>query len=182
MKTGKSASVLIVAIACVGLAQRLHTQSSAAAKPHVSAIEVRMIQSGEVGLPAEFQVALYEDLIQEFQKEGAFRHVYRDGDRAAANDSEVVNLDTTVKNFKAGSELERDVTTVGGATSITVHCQFKASDGTVLLERDIQGKVRLIGDNLKATDNLAKKAAKITPEIITANPVSAEAPVSQSVL
>lgn len=53
---------------------------------------------------------------------------------------------------------------MAGSTSITNHCQFKAGDGAVPLEREIAGKVRLIGDNLKATDDFAKKAAKITPE------------------
>ena len=39
--------------------------------PSSSAIEVEMIQSGEINLPAEFQVALYENLVQEVQKEEA---------------------------------------------------------------------------------------------------------------
>jgi len=123
-----------------------------------------MIQAGEISLPAEFQVALYEDLIQELQKKGGFSQVYRDGDRNAADAPDLVILHTTVTGFKQGSELKRDVTTVGGATSITVHCQFTAKDGAVLLERDIDGKVRLIGDNLKATEDFAKKAATVARE------------------
>ena len=173
MKTSKSTAILLLAWA--GVVSSLHAQSNSAAAPQLPAIEVRMVKAGEIPLPAEFQVALYEDLIQEFQKKGAFRQVYRDGDRNAANTPGVVSLYTTVKNFKQGSELERDVTTVGGATSITVLCQFKAKDGTVLLERNIQGKVRLIGDNLKATDNFAKKAAEITPESLAASTVPSDA-------
>ena len=44
-----------------------------------------MIQSDEIKLPAEFQVALYENLIQQLGKKAGFLHVYRDGDRNAAN-------------------------------------------------------------------------------------------------
>jgi hypothetical protein len=163
---------LFLAISVSGFMPLLCAQSTLVAKVDTPAIEVKMIRAGEIALPAEFQVALYEDLLQELEKEGAFSQVFRDGDRDAAKASDVVSLYATVTKFKQGSELERDVTTVGGSTLITVHCQFKAKDGAVLLERDIQGKVRLIGDNLKATDDFAKKAAKITPESFSAGTAS----------
>jgi len=156
--------VFLVALGTLTVVSPLGAQSTPVAKEDTPAIEVKMIQLGDVALPAEFQVALYENLVEEFQKQGAFRKVYRDGDRGATHSSNVLSLYTTVTNFKEGSQLERDVTTVAGSTSITIHCQFKAGDGAVLLERDIEGKVRLIGDNLKATDDFAKKAAKITPK------------------
>ncbi len=57
--------------------------------------------------------------------------------------------------------------TVSGATSITVHCKFTDKEGKVLLERDIDGKVRFFGDNLKATDDFAKKTAKLASEHFT---------------
>jgi hypothetical protein len=167
--TMRNASGVFLSLTILMLASPLCAQLSAVAKTETPAIEVKMIQAvGQMALPAEFQVALYEDLIQEFEKESGFSQVFRDGDRDAAKASDVVSLYATVTKFKQGSELERDVTTVGGSTLITVHCQFKAKDGAVLLERDIQGKVRLIGDNLKATDDFAKKAAKITPESLSA--------------
>jgi len=50
-----------------------------------SAIQVLMIQSDEIKLPADFQLSLYENLIQQLQKQGGFQHVYRDGDRNAAS-------------------------------------------------------------------------------------------------
>jgi len=39
----------------------------------------------------------------------------------------------------------------------------------VLLERDTTGKVRLIGDNLKATDDFAKKAATVAQETLSSD-------------
>jgi len=47
-------------------------------------VEVEMIQSDEVKLPAEFRVALYENLVQQLHRKGTFENVYRDGDRNAA--------------------------------------------------------------------------------------------------
>ena len=139
-----------------------------------AAIEVGMIQAGEISLPAEFQVALYENLVQELQKKGGFSQVYRDGDRNAADASGLVILHTTVTGFKKGSELERDVTTVAGATTITIHCQFTDKEGKVLLERDITEKVRLIGDNLKAIDDFAKKAATVARDNFSSDSVPSD--------
>src|SRR5882762_5913846 len=82
----------------------------------------------------------------------------------AANGADLVVLHSTVRGFKAGSERARQVTTVAGATSITVHCQFTSYDAKPLLERDVDGKVRFFGGNLKATYDFAKKAAHAANE------------------
>lgn len=128
-----------------------------------SAIQVAMIQSDETSVPAEFRVALYENLIGQLEKRG-FQHVYRDGDRNAASVADLVVLHSTVQRFKRGSEEARQVTTVAGATSINVHCQFTNADGQTLLERDVIGKVRFFGGNLRATYDFAKKAGRIAHE------------------
>ena len=127
----------------------------------VSAIQVLMIQSDEIKLPAEFQISLYENLIQQLEKKGGFQHVYRDGDKNAAGAADLVVLHSTVRGFKKGSEMARQVTSVTGKTSIDVHCQFSDKDGKSLLEHDLNGKVMFFGGNLRATFDLAKKAAKV---------------------
>jgi hypothetical protein len=134
------------------------------AKMKASSIKVTMIESDEIKLPAEFQVSLYEDLIQQLQKKGGFQHVYRDGDRNAAEATDLVILNSTVRGFKEGSERVRQVTTVAGATSINVHCAFTSKDGKLLLERDIKGNVRFFGGNLRATYDFAKKTAQVAHE------------------
>jgi hypothetical protein len=134
------------------------------AKINASAIQVEMIQSDEVKLPAEFQIALYENLVHQIEKQRTFQHVYRDGDRTAASAPDLVVLHSTVRGFKAGSERARQVTTVAGATSITVRCQFTGPDAKPLLTRDVKGKVRFFGGNLKATYDFAKKAAHAAHE------------------
>src|SRR5271167_750025 len=174
MKTIKRATILWTFIAGLSAAPLLCEQPHPPAGSPAAAIEVQMIQAGEISLPAEFQVALYENLVQELQKKGGFSQVYRDGDRNAADASGLVILHTTVTGFKQGSELKRDVTTVGGATSITIRCQFTDKEGKVLLERDITGKVRLTGDNLRATDDFAKKAASVAQETFSSDSTSSD--------
>ena len=174
MKTIKRAAVLLTLVTGLSAAPLLPAQPSPVVKPPAAAIEVEMIQPGEINLPAEFQVALYENLVQELQKKVGFSEVYRDGDRNASDASDLVTLHTTVIGFKQGSELKRDVTTVGGATSITIRCQFTDKEGKVLLERDITGKVRLTGDNLRATDDFAKKAASVAQETFSSDSTSSD--------
>src|ERR1700730_8468608 len=134
--------------------------SAEPAKAKASAIQVEMIRSDEIKLPAEFQISLYENLIRQLEKQGGFEHVYRDGDSRAAEAPDLVVLHSTVRCFKQGSERARRVTTVAGATSITIHCVFNSPDGKVLLEKDVNGKVWFFGGNLRATYDFAKKTAK----------------------
>jgi hypothetical protein len=136
-------------------------QTAAPPAKKVSAIQVMMIHSDEIKLPAEFQVALYEDLIQQLQQQGGFQHVYREGDREAASAADLVMLHSTVRGFKKGSEMARNVTTVAGKTSIDIHCKFTDKDGKTVLEHDLNGKVMFFGANLRATLDFAKKAAKL---------------------
>lgn len=158
-----STSSILVFLACTVLfsGSSLLGQEQHAAKLKADAIQIIMIQSDEIKLPAEFQISLYENLIQQLQKLGTFQRVYRDGDRRAENASDLVILHSTVRGFKAGSERARQVTTVAGATSITIRCQFVDRSGKSLLEREVNGKVRFFGGNLRATYDFAKKAAHV---------------------
>jgi hypothetical protein len=145
-------------------ASPLFAQENHSAKIKAAAIQVEMIQSDEIKLPAEFQVSLYENLLRQLEKQGGFEHVYRDGDRNAADAAHLVVLHSAVRGFKAGSERARRVTTVKGATSVWIRCQFTSPEGKLLLEQEINGKVRFFGGNLKATNDFAKKAAHVAHE------------------
>jgi hypothetical protein len=136
-------------------------QDASQPKINSSSIQILMVDSKEVTLPAEFQVALYENLVAEIQKTGKFKNVYRDGDRSATDAPDLVVLHSTVHGFKKGSEEERQVTTVAGATTIKIHCQITDKTGKSLLERDVTGKVRFFGGNLRATYDFGKKVAQI---------------------
>jgi hypothetical protein len=133
-----------------------------------SAIQVDMIHSDEIKLPAEFQVSMYEDLIRQLEKKGGLAHVYREGDRSATSSPGLVILRSNVTGFKEGSQRKREVTTVAGATSIKIHCVFSDQDGKTLLEADVTGKVRFFGGNLRATYDFAKATTKIVHENFSA--------------
>ena len=56
------------------------------------------------------------------------------------------------------------MTTVSGATKLTVRSQIVTREGKIVLERRVNGNVRLFGSNLRATHNLARNIAKVIKE------------------
>jgi hypothetical protein len=165
-------AIAVLLLSASAGATNAHAQAPTRPAKKASAIQVLMIQSDEIKLPAEFQISLYENLIQQLEKKGGFQHVYRDGDHNADGVTDLVILRSTVRGFKKGSEMERNVTTVAGKTSIDIHCQFTDKDGKSVLERDLNGKVRFLGGNLRATLDFAKKGAKLAHDNFAANPAS----------
>ena len=115
-------------------------------------------------IPEDTRVATYENVILQLTKTQKFQHVYRSGDRTAASMPDLVILRLIPQAFKAGSQKQREVTTVTGATSIKVKIQFASRDGKVLREKIVEGKVRFYGENLRATYDLAKKVAAVVNE------------------
>lgn len=159
----RASATICLCLCAVFLAGRSLCGERKLTKIKTAGIQVAMIQSDDNTVPAEFRVALYENLIRQLQKRG-FQHVYRDGDRNAADVLNLVVLHSTVRRFKAGSEMARQVTTVAGTTSISIHCQFITAEGQPLLEQDVTGKVHFFGGNLRATYDFAKKASRIAYE------------------
>ncbi|HJY85280.1 MAG TPA: hypothetical protein VKE24_00450 [Candidatus Acidoferrales bacterium] len=151
---------LLGALVLLGVS-RMQLEAQTPTKPGPTAIQIQMIEGEEIKLPPDFQMALYENLVQEVRRTGKFQQVYRDGDKRAAEVPDLVTLRSTVRGFKEGSARAREVTTVAGATHIKVHVELAGHDGKVLLNRDVEGKVRFFGENLRATYDFAKKVAKL---------------------
>jgi hypothetical protein len=164
MRTRFRNAVPVVSLLVLGFAGPLRAEVKQPVKKQVSAVEVKMIPSDELTLPPEFQVSLYENLIEQLRRKAVFRRVYRDGDRNAVNVADLITLECLVVKFKKGNETLREVTTIAGATSMTVRCDFRDKDGNLLLSRTITGNVRLFGGSLKGTYDFAKKAAKMADE------------------
>ena len=135
-------------------------------------VQVSKVDPGAVGLSPSFQVAIYENLLQELSKTKRFKWVLRDGDQKAANATDLLLLKTAVERYTAGSETQRAVTTVTGATKLTVHTQLSTPDGKIILERTVHGNVRFMGSNLRATYNLARNIAKTIKQSSLPEPTS----------
>ena len=157
----KRATPLILLVAVLMLAAAPAARAQKPAKFQASAVQVMFVESTEVRLPPEFQVALYENLVEEVKKTARFQKVFREGDREADGVKDAVVLRSTVHGFKEGSAMARQVTTVAGATKITVRVQMTTRDGRLIVDKDVEGNVRFFGENLRATYNFAKDVGKL---------------------
>jgi hypothetical protein len=123
-------------------------------------VQVGQVDPGNVDLAYSFQIAIYENLVVELNKTKRFQQVFRDGDLKASEVPNLLVLKTTVEKYTPGSETQRAVTTVSGATKLTVRSQLLTREGEVVLERTVNGDVRFFGSNLRATHNLVRNIAK----------------------
>jgi hypothetical protein len=122
-------------------------------------VAVDQIDSGDSGIAPEFKVAIYESLLTELAKTKQFSAVLRSGDRDANALQSLLSLRTTVESFTPGSETKRAVTTVAGATKLRVRSQLCTRERQIVFERVVDGNVRFLGGNLRATHNLAHNVA-----------------------
>ncbi|HMH12570.1 MAG TPA: hypothetical protein VK578_05635 [Edaphobacter sp.] len=122
-------------------------------------VQVDRVDPGDVGLDPSFGAAIYENLLEELAKTKQFKQLFRSGDRNANDVPSLLILKTTVQKYTPGSETRRAVTTVNGATKLNVRIQLATREGHVVLENVVDGNVRFIGGNLRATHNLAHNVA-----------------------
>jgi hypothetical protein len=122
-------------------------------------VQVDKINPGDVIIERSFRDAIYENLLEELAKTKQFEHLYRSGDRNAKDVPSLLILKTTVQAYAPGSETRRAVTTVRGATKLSVRIQLLTPEGHQVLEHVVSGNVRFIGSNLRATHNLAHSVA-----------------------
>ena len=171
MKTSKCnlsiACVVALAVIILSGPGRLAGQTAAAKFPAGNgtsgprwSVQVDQVDSGNLDLAYSFQIAIYENLVEELNKTKQFQQVFRDGDLRAGALPNLLVLKTTVEKYTPGSETRRAVTTVSGATKLTVRSQLLTREGKVVLERTVNGDVRFFGSNLRATHNLAHNIAK----------------------
>jgi hypothetical protein len=171
MKTIRRSSSIINVAAIVAIMvafpARLPARTAASKSPDASSgsgtqwsVQVDRVSPGDLELAYSFQVAIYENLLEELNKTKLFKHVFRDGDRNASDVPNLLVLRTTVEKYAPGSETRRAVTTVSGATKLTVWSEIVTREGKTVFERRVNGNVRLFGSNLRVTHNLARNIAK----------------------
>jgi len=163
---GLACVLLLLAGSLSGQTGSGDSNSKTAQKSSASSIQIEPMDPGDVPMPPEFRLAIYENLITQIEKTGKFQHVYRSGDKDAAGVPDLIILRTTAQSFKKGSQKEREVTTIAGSSSIILKVQITDHAGKTLVDRNVEGKVRFFGENLRATYDFSKKVAKIVRDTV----------------
>ena len=171
-KTSSGVLASVVAMVLAAFQTQLLAQSSAAETSAERkdlavgqrSVQVDSVDPGDVSLDPAFRVAIYENLLDELGRTKHFKQVFRSGDHNAGSLSDLLILRTTVQHYTPGSETRRAVTTVSGATKLSVRIQLCSRQGEVVWERRVNGNVRFFGDNLRATHNLAHNVAGLVKQ------------------
>jgi hypothetical protein len=121
-------------------------------------VQVALPTESVDGIPPQFPIGLYEDLIAKLSKSGRFEKVWRQGDSRA--DSDVLTLHVDILQVKKGSARLRGLVPFAGPTVIKAHVRLTDASNRVLLDKDMNGAERLRGENIVATKHLSKKIAK----------------------
>lgn len=124
-------------------------------------VQVSTVDPGKTALPRGLQFAIYESLVHDLSVSTRFKDVLREGDRRADHAVDLLVLHSTVDKYTPGNETLRAVTTVAGWTKVTVHAHVSRADGTVILDRDVTGNVRLFGSNMRVAQNVAHAMTRI---------------------
>jgi hypothetical protein len=121
-------------------------------------VQVALPTESVAGIPSQFPIGLYEDLIAQLGKSGTFENVWRQGDSRA--DADVLTLHVAILQVKKGSARLRGLLPFAGPTVIKAHVRLTDASNRVLLDEDMNGAERLRGENIVATKHLSKKIEK----------------------
>ncbi len=142
------------------------TQMPATSGLYKPSVEVTLPSESVDGIPSAFPAAVYEDLIEQLTQSGLFAHVWRAGDIRRTPDTLVLHLD--IENWKKGSARSRGLNLFTGATKIKSSVTLVDASGRTVYQGKVDGEKRSNGENLEATNSLAKhvsKALKKTPDL-----------------
>jgi hypothetical protein len=121
-------------------------------------VQVALPTESVDGIPPQFPIGLYEDLLAQLSKSRTFENVWRQGDGRA--DSDVLTLHVAILQVKKGSARLRGLVPFAGPTVIKAHVRLTDTSNRVLLDEDMTGAERLRGENIVATKHLSKKIEK----------------------
>ncbi|WP_454798532.1 DUF4410 domain-containing protein [Novosphingobium lindaniclasticum] len=123
---------------------------------------VRINLPGSNGkLPPAFVAATYEELVVQLRKSSMFETVWRQGDIRSDDDASMLDLDVT--QYKKGNAGARGalpvVGMVAGKTLIRADLRFTDAQGTVVVQREVKGSVRMMGESIAASKSLAQRVS-----------------------
>src|SRR6185369_764063 len=108
VKTSKRKSwfILVAAIAAIAIPNQVFSQTVAVKSSSGSSgsapqwtVQVGKVDSGHLDLAQSFQLAIYENLLEELNKTKKFKVVMREGDRKASEIPSLLILKTTVVKY-----------------------------------------------------------------------------------
>jgi hypothetical protein len=135
-------------------------------------VQVMLPTESVDGIPPQFPIGLYEELVAQLSKSGMFENVWRQGD--GRSDSDVLMLHVDILQVKKGSARLRGLVPFAGPTVIKAHIRLTDASNRVLLDKDMNGAERLRGENIVATRHLSQRIKKELAKLPGVKPTNAK--------
>lgn len=123
------------------------------------AVTILLPESDGVPVPTAFIAGAYEELVAQTVKSGLFGTVWREGDRRAGGGA--LSMTVRITDFKKGNAGVRGaipvVGMIAGKTLITANVSLADASGKVLLDQEVEGSKRMMGESIAATKSLAQR-------------------------
>jgi uncharacterized protein DUF4410 len=150
---------VLLALLCVGI-----IASAENAKKQYQTIEIQQFSVKDgIKFPDDYLSSLNNDLNTQLQKLNTFSVRVSDGSQTA--DQKTMRITGQITEYQPGSKTARALFgMLAGSTKVKAHIQvFDSTDGALLFEDDVDGKVTYWSpnqDSKGATEGLAKEVAK----------------------
>jgi hypothetical protein len=142
-------------------------------------LRVDKVDTGDVSLDPSFESALHKNLLRELAKTKRFKQVLLGSGRNATEVTDLLILKIAVQEFPPSSVTPRSTladagllgvvaelflrfcgrTALGGGSKLNARVQLYTREGQLILDKVVEVDVGFIGDNSRATHNLAHNVA-----------------------
>jgi hypothetical protein len=155
-----------------------HFSAGAISEKGVSkAVMVNLPQTGGAPVPIEYTAAVYENLLEHVSKGRMFTRVWRQGDRRA--DGREMAMSLNITGFRKGNPGIRGaipvIGMIAGKTLITATVALKDASGAVVLEQQVKGSKRMLGESMAASTSLAQRVTAALGKALGQNSPSPDA-------
>lgn len=122
-------------------------------------VMVTLPENDAVAVPTAITASAYEQLVAQSAKSGLFGTVWRQGDRRANRGT--LRMTVRITGFKKGNAGVRGAIPVAGMiagkTLITANVSLIDASGALLLDKEVEGSKRMMGESIGATKSLAQR-------------------------
>jgi hypothetical protein len=134
----------------------------------LSAVLIKTPTVGDVAVPLQFRMAIYENLISSLEARKYQGAIWREGDAKAPREPDMMTIETRIDSFDRGNERKRDIVPIWGATKLQAEVRVVRPVPDTAVVHKVSGKVRMHGEDIAAADTLSKNIAKFAIQDVTA--------------
>jgi hypothetical protein len=133
-------------------------------QPQSKTIRIPLPAWNNINVPPAYRALVYEHIVEELRKSSQFDRVYRDGEEDEHGGCPQYTAQFSIKNFKAGNQVERaamgPIGMFVGTTQILFDVKVSDAQGRMLFNDQIKSTTRGESESTGIAKAVAKKFSK----------------------